>query len=144
MCYYDQNCLNDHFKFFIRIADCQESHVINFTKTSKTYVNGFLKKILALLDGKIDSFYDKSFHYKIAKIHKPIVDDPFSTDKSFHYKFQVEDEATLNRYDKPKTMLYIHADKETCSLQEWDNKIAIIKEEITNFKQFLIDNKECE
>lgn len=129
-CYYNTDCLNSEFKWFIRIADCQESHLINFTGRSKAYIRGFFKKMLALLDGRIKDFYDTEFHYQL-KLNK----------NPFRYRLHIQSTVNKTEYGFYKTVLYIHADEDTCDRQEWSNKISIIKTQLQDFKLFLEENK---
>ncbi len=139
MCFYDQNCKNYNWRIFIRIADCSYTFSLNLDSYHKKDTIRFLDNFQKLVSLEIKYFAFHQYTFKLA--YTP----------SFGYLIITEHFRALNRLIKlgrflgkplkPKILVRLHFDDETCTQKQWNQKLNILKNEIFQYQQFLVANQ---
>lgn len=132
MCYYNPDCLNEEWKFFIRIADCSEVfYLLRNTRQKQTMIND-INGMIAVIDKDRRAY---TFRTGIRSIQFAL--------KEFEYapiKHLTVTEITKH-LQRPKNIITLHQDIHTCSEEQWDEKIRILKTELIKFRTFLLSFK---
>ena len=157
-CYYNPECLNQDFKHFIKLADCERSFYF-FRGSISKYIR-LIDILLDILEGKRKS-YRKNSRYSSLVIEMKFFQSPEKDECSVFNIRQRNGPSVKSRIEfiskdmgmtkiqqameirnakiiyRLRTMLTIHKDKITCNEEQWKNKINIMKSELLKFKAFL-------
>lgn len=148
MCYYNENCPNYDYRFFIRIADCHKVVIIKKKINNLKGMISLIKSIIAVLEDKKKSFTykDNVFRYRFYRVsmnrHKDHHFEQFIIAKKVVLPKETIVHLNENLNAKlevgvEKILVIIHADRYTCTLEQWKNKIKLMTDELNAFKTFL-------
>lgn len=140
MCHYNTDSLNRDCQLFFKIADCNDIHTSYETVVSKRNIARFIRiisNIADVLDRKRKSYTIK---------YSPLLKTTFKlkeiiTKEGTHLcRFDINNKTYRTHHNEVR----IHGDPETCSKEEFDNKLKIMSNELRQFSLFLTDILERE
>lgn len=139
MCYYNKSCFNDELQFFIRIADCSTSFLLRLDEYSKKDINRFLANLQKLVSLEIKYFV---FHQYTFKVFNSVNFGYLIVKENFRgFNRLVKKNPNIGKLLKSKELIRLHFDEQTCTQKQWQRKLNILKAEISDFHQFLLNNK---
>lgn len=125
-CYFNKNCFNSGYRFFIKIADCTDVFLIPFQLYQIKIMIKRIEHILEVINGK-RSFYIWKYH----KTRYKIIYNEFKNDK------QLDIVLSSRNWFTDKTIISIHKDKHTCNEEQWQRKLYVLQTELSKFSDFL-------
>ena len=132
-CYYDPSCPNPETSHFIRIADC--GRVFQLYRTSRQ-----IKRMIENTGTLIKSLSRKDFLYRISdagvRTYTFLLQEEF-LENSFYGSFSVQSIIKTQFSKKTSSVIRLHADPQTCSPEEWEEKKRILLQELLMFQEFL-------
>lgn len=127
MCHYDLSCLNADYRLFVRIADCTDVFQLKAdpTKVSMRSLIKHIRGILLVLDGvkKSYTFGPTYNRYRVTT---------FKCDWSESVSIY-----NIGTNKSTKLLVRIHKDAMTCFQDEWDRKVGVLRQSLTEFVNFL-------
>lgn len=139
MYYYNEKCKNSACTNFVRIADCQNVFVLDLDGLPRKDIHRFFNNLQNLLFYKIKYFVFKEYIFQ----YKKWVNGSFIEIKETYRAWNkiVKQRPKIGDYKKPKCLVRLHQDSETCTEKQWQRKLEIIKNETQAFHNFLSTNK---
>jgi hypothetical protein len=115
----------------IRIADCQNIFILNIPTNSVKRTIQRINILLSTIEDKRSRVLMRE--YKVSYLES-------SSSDMYFGQFRIDRKKAISedKYSWDSNLLYIHADPETASKEEFEYKIQIIYTELKLFKEFIL------
>jgi hypothetical protein len=133
MCHYNTDALNRGCQLFFKIADCNDIHTTYETVVNKRTITRFIRIISSIadvLDRKRKSY---TFRYSSLSAIAFKLKEIATKEGTYLCRFDINKKA----YKTHQNEVRIHGDPETCSKEEFNNKLKIMSDELRQFSLFL-------